>query len=101
MTDIHVNWTRYSETFCQLNYCWTCERDRRMLGQFRSGTEQDGHARDAAKCGLMARCIHVPLLQAGVSINESTRATSLRKSACLHEQTRKTNRTPAVPVCRI
>ena len=34
MTYVHINWTRYSATFCQLNYCPTCERDRRMLGQF-------------------------------------------------------------------
>lgn len=30
---IHISYTRYSETFCQLNRCPTCERDRRMLGQ--------------------------------------------------------------------
>jgi hypothetical protein len=34
MTHIHINFTRYSATFCQLNHCPTCERDRRMLGQF-------------------------------------------------------------------
>lgn len=31
---IHINYTRYSETFCMLNSCPTCERPRRMLGQF-------------------------------------------------------------------
>lgn len=31
---LHINWTRYSDTFCMLNYCPTCERPRRMLGQF-------------------------------------------------------------------
>ena len=31
---IHINWTRYSETFCRVNNCPTCERQRRMLGQF-------------------------------------------------------------------
>lgn len=30
---IHINWTRYDVTFCRLNLCPTCERDRRMLGQ--------------------------------------------------------------------
>jgi hypothetical protein len=34
MTVVHINFTRYTETVCQLNRCPTCQRDRRMLGQF-------------------------------------------------------------------
>jgi len=45
---VHINWTRYSETFCQLNHCPTCERDRRMLGQFQ---EWYGTTWTCAGCG--------------------------------------------------
>lgn len=34
MTEVHVSFTNYSETFCRVNDCPTCERPRRMLGQF-------------------------------------------------------------------
>lgn len=34
MSELHIDWTRYASTFCMLNRCPTCDRDRRMLGQF-------------------------------------------------------------------
>jgi hypothetical protein len=34
MTAIHINFARYSKTFCAVNECPTCERPRRMLAQF-------------------------------------------------------------------
>jgi hypothetical protein len=34
VNDIHINYTRFSETWCAVNWCPTCERPRRMLAQF-------------------------------------------------------------------
>ena len=45
---IHINWTRYSETWCAVNDCPTCERPRRMLGQFQ---EYYGTTWTCAGCG--------------------------------------------------
>lgn len=50
MTYIHINYVRYSEEFCQLNHCPTCERQRRMLGQFQ---EWYGTTWTCAGCGEM------------------------------------------------
>jgi hypothetical protein len=45
---IHINWTRYSETWCAVNECPTCERQRRMLAQFQ---EWYGTTWTCAGCG--------------------------------------------------
>jgi hypothetical protein len=33
MSHVHINWVRYDSEWCVVNYCPTCERPRRMLGQ--------------------------------------------------------------------
>ena len=48
MSSVHINWTRYTETFCSVNQCPTCERPRRMLGQFQ---EWYGTTWTCAGCG--------------------------------------------------
>ncbi len=48
MTSIHISWTRYSEQFCAVNECPTCERPRRMLGQYQ---EWYGTTWTCAGCG--------------------------------------------------
>lgn len=45
---VHIKWTRYTDTFCRVNHCPTCERDRRMLGQFE---EWYGTTWTCAGCG--------------------------------------------------
>ena len=34
MSNLHINWTRYTASFCGVNICPTCQRPRRMLAQF-------------------------------------------------------------------
>lgn len=48
MSDLHINWTRFSEVFCRVNHCPTCERQRRMLAQFQ---EWYGTTWTCAGCG--------------------------------------------------
>jgi ssDNA-binding Zn-finger/Zn-ribbon topoisomerase 1 len=50
MNDLHINWTRYSETFCSVNDCPTCRKPRRMLAQVQ---EWYGTTWTCAGCGEM------------------------------------------------
>jgi ribosomal protein L37AE/L43A len=45
---IHVNFVRYSETWCAVNECPTCERHRRMLARYQ---EWYGTTWTCAGCG--------------------------------------------------
>jgi hypothetical protein len=45
---IHINWTRYSETCCQVSHCPTCERLRRFLCRFQ---EWYGWTQTCLGCG--------------------------------------------------
>ena len=48
MTLIHISFARYSSQFCRIVDCPTCERPRRMLGQYQ---EWYGTTLTCAGCG--------------------------------------------------
>jgi hypothetical protein len=48
--NLHINWTRYSETKCAVIDCPTCARPRRMLAEFQDGY---GWTVTCAGCGDM------------------------------------------------
>jgi hypothetical protein len=48
MTYVHINWTHYSQTRCEVIDCPTCNRQRRALAQFQ---EWYGWTITCAGCG--------------------------------------------------
>jgi len=48
MSLVHINWARYSKTWCAVNQCPTCKRPRRMLGR---SQEWYGTTWTCAGCG--------------------------------------------------